>query len=346
MLIAIVLNLVLLAVLAWIWFGRRPSVERFAATNGIVVDDVSLPRVRSALRRTYTGRVVGSLLGALVLGLAALVIGPGAAIGGATIGLVAGTMLGIAVAEHRPRPEPSAVREASLTARTVRGYAPARAGWWIAASAVACVGASAFVAVSAPAGLGPYGPALLLALATLLIIPLGRSLERRIVEAPRDTTQPTVDDALRRAAVRAVHHSVLGVLLCGVAAASVGGLLTQRTLAITSNHTTVFRAPPGSTSISVDTGLRQTYGRNAPVRVSWTEADGSQHQTGWLRLAGSPVSGTSQATAAGLVFWLMMLLSVVAALVQWSRATNAWRRGPPSATVTAPTPAGAAGQVA
>lgn len=333
MLIPVLVEVAFVGLLARIWFGRRPTVDRFATAHGLVVDEASLPPVQRALRATYAGRILGALVGAVVLGSLALVIGVGTAVAAAFIGLVGGTMVGIAIAQRRRRPEPSATRHASLHARTIASYSPAHATRSVVATSIACAAVAILAVITAPAGLGPYGPAIGLALATLLIVPIGRWLQSRIVEAPRDTIQPDVDDALRTTAVRAVHHSVLGVLLCGLAVAAIGGMLTQSTMVVRSGGAIVFRAPPGSTSISVDTGLRQTYGPRAPVRIFWIEADGSEHQTEWQRIAGSPRFSHADNVAASTAFAVVMLFATFWTLLQWARATNAWRQGSTRARV-------------
>jgi hypothetical protein len=345
MLIGIVLEVVVLALLIWIWLGRRPTVERFATAHGVVVDAASIHPVRAQLARTYTGRVVGALVGALLLGLLALLIGVGAAIGASLIGLIAGTMVGIAIAQHRRGPAPGAVRHASLEARSIGDYAPAHSGWWVALTAAVCVLTIVAVPVAAPAGLGPYAAAVALAAVTVLIIPLGAWLMRRIVEAPRDDTAPAVDDALRGAAVRALYHSVLGVLLCGLIVAGVGGLLTQQTLVVTTDHGTVFTAPPGSTSLGVGSGLHQPGDPNPPVLVTWIEADGSEHETVLRNVDGAPTTGTADGSGA-IPFWWLTLIGIIATLVQWARATNAWRRGPRRPAAARATTTGTVGTIA
>jgi hypothetical protein len=328
LIIASLIPIVALMAVGWIWFGRRPTADQFAVAQGVTLDAATLPPVQVALRRTYAGRVLGALLGVVVLGGLGLIVNVGVGVGAACIGLVGGTMVGIALAQHRGRPAAGTVRRASLDARAVGDYGPARAPWSVGATAVAVLGATALALTTAAAGLGPYGAAFGLAVGTLVIIPVGRWLQRRIVEAPRDAIDPDVDDALRSVAVRAVHHSVLGVLLCGLAAACLGGVLTQSTWTVVSGGETVFTAPPGMTSISVDTGLRQAFGPGAPIRVYWIESDGSEHHTGPLDVAGTPRTVSPNLGRVGQLLGWLMLFAAVAALVQWSRAATAARRRP------------------
>ncbi len=337
-----------LVAIGWIWFGRRPTPERFGTAQGLVLDPASLPLVRSALHRTYVGRVVGALAGALGVvafgwALGAIVALPFLGL----LGLVAGTMVGIALAQHRRRSAADAVRHASLTARTVADYAPKHAAWSIALATAACAGLSVAVAITAPAGLGAYAGIAALSAAAVLVVPLGRWLQRRVVEAPRGAAEPRVDDALRATAVRAVHHSVLGVLCCGIVLASLTGMLTLHTLVVLSHGHTVFRAPPGSTSISVDTSLRRLTDPGAPLEVSWIEADGSSHRAVLAGVAGDVETASSGLTGPGRLLGWMSLVVAVAAVVQWAHATSAWKRGGPprpraAATSAIAVPRGAA----
>jgi hypothetical protein len=318
--------LAFLAAVAWVWFGRRPNPERFATAQGIVIDEASLPLVRSALHRTYVGRITGALVGAVALGALAWLLGTIVAIAYLVLlGLVAGTMVGIAVAQHRRRPARDTVRHASLTARTVAGYAPEHAAWSITIAGIACFGLPVLVALNAPAGLGPYAGIVGLAAGAVVVVPLGRILQRRVVEAPRGDANPAVDDALRRTAVSAVHHAILGVLCCGIVLAGLTGALVYNTMVVESEGRVVFHAPPGSTSISVDAG-RQVVDPDAPARVYWTEADGSDHERDLPQADRSAHTEHHGQGPAGLLLGWLSLLVTAAAITQWSRATRAWKR--------------------
>lgn len=312
--------------LVWSWFGAHPSVARFTAAHRITLTEADLPRVRAVLRRTYRGRVLGALAGAIVLGGAALTIGRGAAFVAVIVGLIVGSMVGIALAQDRTRVETVAVRRASLDARTVREYTTRWGPWWVAATASACVLVSVLVVATAPAGLGPYAPLLAGSVAALLIVPVGRVLQRRIVEAPRDELDPGVDDVLRSTAVRAVHHAVLGVLLCALAVAMFAGSATHSTSDVLDDRGVVYTVPPGSTSISVDTGLIQSGHPHGPIRVYWIEANGSEHRSRPLLVSGSPRLGGDDSVALIQLYGWGMVGAAIAALVQWWRAATSWRR--------------------
>ena len=341
--ILVLVQIVFLAALGWIWLGRRPTPARFATAQGITIDGESLPLVASALRRTYLGRVVGTPAGGLTLVAIGWIFGLRVTLAYlALLGFVGGTMIGVVLAQHRRSAAPGSVRQASLTARTVADYSPRYAAWSIAILAVVCAGGCAVVALTAPAGLGAYAGVLVIAAAAVLVVPLGQRLQRRVVEAPRGEADPTVDDALRATAVRTVHHAVLGILCCGILLASLTGALTRTTLAVLADGHVLFQAPPGSTSISVDTGLRQSGHPNAPVRITWTEADGSDHEKAHVRAVGAVYTTSIRPSGLPLFVGSIGLLVTIAAFVEWSRATSAWkRRGPrhsPDAPSTAAVP--------
>jgi hypothetical protein len=341
--VMILLELAVLLGLAANWFGGRTSPERFGSAYDIAINDAALPSVRGVLHRTYLGRVLGGLCGLVLLGGTALLLGVGPAIAGAFVGLVAGTMVGIALAQLRRRADVGSLRHASLDARTVADYAPPHAMRSEAFAAALCIAVPILVVTSAPAGLGPYTPMLVVAAAAVVLAPVGNWLQRRIVEAPRADIAAPVDDALRTAAVRAVHHSVLGVLLCGLVVAGVAGLLTQSNLSVRIDGRTWFTAPPGSTSISVDTGRRLVATPNTgPLRITWTEADGSDHEIEWARVTGHPAYGTASSSGPTPLFGLAVFLGTIAVFVQWGRATSAWKRGP-KRHVVSPVPVATAG---
>jgi hypothetical protein len=343
MVVELLIEAAFVGFLAWTWFGARPTIERFAASHGLAIDSSSRPTVERALRRSYRGRVLGALAGAVALGGLALVFGVALGAVGALVGLIAGSMVGIALAQHRPRADTGAVRQASLAARTVAGYAPAHAVASIAFTTLLCLALPALAILVAPAGLGPYGAGIVAAVSAVLIVPVGFVLQRRIVEAPRDTLAAPVDDALRTAAVRSVHHAMLGVLLCGITVAGFIGAVVQNPMTVVDDRGTVFTAPPGSTSLSIDTGRIQAGEPDAPVRVYWTEADGSEHHTRWLAVDGPPRLGDDDDVFAVQAFGWTMVFAAFGALRNWWRAATSWRRatrGP--APVAAADPAGAA----
>lgn len=347
MILSIMIELAIVLALAWNWFGGRTSPDRFASAYGIVMDEPGRQSVRNVLHRTYLGRVFGGLGGLALLGLTALLLGVGPAIAAAFVGLIAGTMVGIALAQVRRHSVPGSVRHASLNARTVRDYAPARAGRPVALVTVTGIVVSVLVVATAPAGLGPFTPVVFVAVATVLIAPFGVWLQRRIVEAARDDIDPSVDDALRTAAVRAVHHSILGVLLCGLVVAGVAGLLTSSNLTVHVDDHILFTAPPGSTSISPETSARSADNpETGPLRVSWIEADGSHHQTRWARVTGSVSFGSSNFQGLSSLFGLTVFLGGLAVFVEWGRATSAWKRRPAKPLPVTRVPSVSAGSTA
>jgi len=339
--VALVFWLLFLGFLAWTWFGHRPSVDRFVTRHGIAVSNRDLPCVDRALHRSYRGRVVGALLGAL-LGTVALTAGAGFAAVGAFVGLVSGSMVGVALAQRRTRRNPEVVRRASLDARTIGGYTTRRGAWWITAAAGGCLVVPLLVVATAPAGLGPFGPALLGAIAAVLIVPVGVFLQRHIVEAPRDGLEPHVDDVLRSTAVRAVHHSVLGVLLCGLTVASFAGGMTTIRDSVLGDRGIPFAFVP-ATPVPLDPGQIRADHLRGPIRVHWTDADGTDHVSEPFYVARERPDRAGGSWVSLLLFGSALAAAIVA-LVQWWRATTSWRRpaarrGGGTTVDTAPVPA-------
>jgi hypothetical protein len=129
---------------------------------------------------------------------------------------------------------------------------------------------------------------------------------------------------------------MLGVLLCGVVVAAVGGMLVQSTLAVNLGTRTLFSAPPGSTSISIDTGVRQvTSPDTGPVRVYWIEADGSEHTKFFSHVVGVPDYGSPDTSVTSGLFGVVLLAGAVGVFLEWGRAASAWRRRGSGPTPTA-----------
>ena len=268
-----------LAAVAWVWLGRRPTPERFATAQGIVHRrGVTPPRcaprctaptsdaspVRSPVRWSLGGWPGCSGTTAAIPYLVLL-------------GLVAGTMVGIAVAQHRRRRPGDAVRHASLTARTVADYAPRARG--VVRSAITGI------AVSRAARSGhrstrrrawaPTPGSSILAAAAVVVVPLGRILQRRVVEALAATRIP---HRRRRAApYRGRCRAPRGprrALLRDRARGSHRDPGANHADHRKSTAGRVLHAPPGSTSISVDTGRqavdpeRRPSGSTGPRRTA------------------------------------------------------------------------------
>jgi hypothetical protein len=313
----------LLGLLLVLWLGARPTAERFAKAHDLVLDEHARTLVQHTLRHTYRGRVVGALAGAACAVLVTRIGGLASLVVPATlVGVLSGTLVGIAAAQHRRGHPRGTIRIASLDARSIEDYAPNHSAVRLWCGAAGCV-AAVLTVFASPFALGPYRTPLLVALLGVALVPLARRIERRIVEAPREDVDADVDHALRTAAVRAVHHATLGVLACGIGLAAVVGFASRTSMVVVSGDRVLFRAPPASTSLSAS---RSPFTGSA-VQVTWIEANGSRHERWISDPGGARVTSTGSHLSGFLArsFPWLGLGATVLALFEWRKAAGAWR---------------------
>lgn len=331
------------ALLAWVLFGNRPRVERFVAVNDLPRRPTDLERIRSVLRRTYRARVVGGLLGFLTGSVVGARVSHPQMVAGGGIGLLLGTMLGIALAQLRRRRTPAGTRSASLRIRDAADYRPPAATAVTLAVSLLVAGYGVLVVASAPQGTDTARLPLAVGAATLLAVPLGRWLQRRTVEMQRvdaDETAIRVDDALRAAAVRGVHHATLGVLCCGLLLTGYVGTTTQNVIEVRDGDRVLLREPALTMTAVPPRSVDPVSDRRVTWRVTWTAPDGSEHERRVHGTrAGTLVAGTwGFGPVAWIGFWAV-LVGLVGACFEWGRAAKAWRRpqripSPPPDAVT------------
>ena len=227
--------------------GSRPKARRFLEVNGLTVRPGDEEWVRAALHRTYISRLAGGIVGCLLGAGTAARLGTGFAVGGAGIGLLTGTLLGIAVAQKRRSTTTDRSRSASLVARDPEDYRPPHATKITTGVAIVVLGYGTFALATVDGAIGVTGTLFASGFATLLAVPLGRWLQRRTTELQRTETDPDslrVDDGLRASAVRGIHHATLGVLFCGLLILGYAASSTQTFVGITNGDRVLFRAPP------------------------------------------------------------------------------------------------------
>jgi len=341
--IEIVFAVIPLAILAYALIGNRPDPDRFATANDLVLDDASRDDVERALERTSRFRIGGACIGAAIGALiVAVTMGPALLATGLTAVLL-GTLIGIGISPFHRADPPGALRSASLTVRCVDDHRPPRARFVLRGLLLLIV---VFAIVVASGATDEIARTRLLT-ATVLAIGLsawvgGAWLQRRIVERTRERDDPAhlrVDDALRSSAVRAVHHAVVGVLLCVLALVGVVGVTSQTFVGVDLGGHTVFHAPAGATVDSVE-NLTPEGSAVATVRIRWTDADGRRHET--VRSAAGDATITmgdlwANVWILSFGFWCTTI-GFLGALYQWGRASKAWRR-PARRTVPPQTPA-------
>lgn len=331
----------LLGLLLW---GNRPTPDRFAAANNLTLEDASRAEVAAALRRTYRGRVVGGGVSFLVaLGFATLE-GSGLNFARGLAAVLAGTLIGIALAQLTPAPDPGAVRVASLEARDADDYRPRHAKTTIAAALAVMFACGTVALLSHERNIQLLVIAVGIAVLSVGTVALGAFLQRRIVEHAHDRRDPDharVDVALRASAVRAVHHATVGILLCGIAFLGVSTTApakirvydeTQRFAErgadrIADPAELVFELPGDSTDIKIA-------GDNVSSRIDWTDANGVRHSR---ELANTRTEYHLLTTErhydlpVGFIAVNLItgLLAGIGALLEWRAAAQAWRQPGP-----------------
>jgi hypothetical protein len=309
----------LLAALLW---GNRPTPARFAAANGLTLDDETRAEVRAALRRTYRGRVLGGSASFVIAVAFGVATGTDFSFTRGLAAVLAGTLVGIALAQFTPAPAPGAVRVASLDARDVDDYRPRRAKVVLGVALGILLGYSvSFLAFGATGAMVVIVP--VVALAGIAVVVLGGWIQRRIVEQARarvDEDQARVDDALRASAVRAVHHATVGILLCGIAFVGITGA-RWGPIDVEVAGETRFQLAPGASDVVT-----------GGERIWWTDFSGDRHArvvpravghiTGWHQRSESP--------AVSIVGAFLALLAGVGAVLEWREAARAWRRPRPT----------------
>lgn len=346
MLIIIVAVVGLVALCGYVLIGNRPQPERFLAVNGLPVRPDDVAHVGAALRHTRRARAAGGAVGLLLGALGAWTLGTATAIGGAGIGLLGGSLLGIAVSQPRRRPKVAGERHASLTVRDPADYLPSRATVTTTVLALAVVGLTVVALALADAELGRLLAVFVIALGTIAAIPLGRVAQRRTVELARDSVDPTsvrVDDAVRANAVRSIHRATLGILFCGVLLAGYGMVASQLFQGVRVGDHLVVRTEPGSHDLRVRTG--EVVPGAVRVDVTWTDADGHHRHRARTVTGASVTSGwlVDVGALVGLGWWAMVV-GFVGAVVQWGRTAKSWRspqRSPSAGAAEQTTGAGA-----
>jgi len=329
--------LLVAAVAIAVFAVNRPRAERFFTANGLDERPDDVAHVRALLHHTRVSRLAGGVVGIVLGGVSGASLGGPGALAGAGIGLLAGTMLGITVSQPRPEPPASPVRAASLSAREPRDYLPRHARTVTLGLAVLVVVYAVVAMTTAIAPLGRTIAIFVTGLATVLAVPVGRVFQRRTLELRRadvDAASVRVDDALRAAALRGIHHATLGILLCGLLLVGYGAVATQGVEGLQVRGVTVVSAPPLSTGF----GFASPASATARTQLAhWTEPDGSRHVTSVPTRAvqaRDAFIGTivDHPVLDGIGAWATMI-GFFGALLEWWRAAGSWRR--PQATPTA-----------
>ncbi len=317
---------------AFLLWGNRPTPEQFATTNHLELDDESRTTVAIALRRTYRGRVFG---GAGSFVVAVLIAASGASTLSFASGLAAifaGSLVGIALAQRGCTPaDPMPI--ASLEARDPHDYRPRRAAIAIGLALAVLIGYGLAMVLSYDVNrTRAVVTAMVVGIAAVATVAIGARLQRRIVEQAQDHRNPQharVDDALRAGAVRAVHHAVMGILLCGITLLAVTGATRTETMRVERDGHVVMTLPSDGHDFRIATEAG-TYS------VTWIGADGVEQATS-LAAARSPEvyditsptsSGISNGPMVALGFWLAFAAGI-GALFEWRAAARSWRRPSP-----------------
>jgi hypothetical protein len=321
-LILLVLWALPLWLLVWTLRDNRPRARRFLRVN-----DLATRPADEDVRRTYISRLAGGVVGLAIGAAAGGRLGIGFAIGGGGIGLLMGTLLGIALAQVRRARAPDGARSASLDVRDPANYRPPHTSEVTAGLTLFVVGYGTFAITTAHGELGVTVALFVTGFATVLSVPIGRWLQRRTIELQRADTDPDsirVDDALRASAARGIHHATVGVLMCGLLILGYAATSTQSYLGVKDEHRVLLRTPTLTRTITAD-----SLGSSRPnhLRVHWTEADGSRHTMIIERRGPRTITGNiwSDGTLLGIGYWVT-IFGFIGAIIQWSRAAKAWRQ--------------------
>ncbi len=307
--------------------GNRPSPEQFFSVNGLVAVPETPTFVGARLRATYRGRVGGALIGALVGVTAGSALGWASAFGCGVIGVLAGAMGGMAVAQASRSPSTGDRHFASLEVRDPISYAPRRAPLWEVVLAVIVVAYGLVVVMTFDEHAAGAVAQIGVGLAAIVALAGGRRIRRRIAEHRRTSLEPAAvcaDDALRAVGVRGIHHATMGVLFCGLLLLGVAGIRTQTFEGVSIDGHVVVRVAPGSHDLNVATladgaQVRWTDRRGTPhfsrvtvpARMRHTYTVGRLWNDGWLVALG----------------FATVVVGFVGALAQLGRASRAWRHG-------------------
>ena len=308
--------------------GNRPRTARFFAVNELDPRPTDAEHVDAVLRLTRRSRVAGAVVGCVLGGVtAAASLGIGGVVAGAGIGLLAGTMLGITIAQPWARAPVTTVRVASLAVRDASDYLPRRAQTYTLVLAVFVGGYAVAAMITAAVPLTSTMIAIFVTgAATILSVPIGHVFQQRTVELRRpdvDAGSVRVDDALRASALRGIHHATLGILMCGLILVGYGAIATQNVTTVRVGSRVVLRVA-SETMVSVPEPFVVEHPRR--YRIEWTEPGGAHH-TKIVRTGAEPLTFDSPNVGPllGIGFWVA-LVAFLGALVEWSRAAKAWRR--------------------
>ncbi len=320
--------LVPLALVLVALIGNRPRADRFFAVNELDPRPRDVEHVDAVLRLTRRSRVAGAVVGCVLGGVTASAsLGIGGVVAGAGIGLLAGTMLGITIAQPRARAPLTTVRVASLEARDASDYLPRRAYAHTLVLAVFLGGYAAVAMITASVPLTSTMIAIFATgAATILSVPIGHVFQQRTVELRRpdvDAESVRVDDTLRASALRGIHHATLGILMCGLILVGYGAIATQNVTTVRVGSRVVLRVASETMNAVPDPFLVEQPTR---FRINWTEPGGAR-RTKIVRTQGAPLTFDSPHVGPllGVGFWVA-LVAFLGALVEWSRAAKAWRR--------------------
>jgi hypothetical protein len=320
----LLLSGLLVTLAALLFAGNRPTPERFAAAHRLTLDDVTRERVAARLQRTYRGRLLGGTIGFVVAIVIAIASGQRLGYATGLAAILAGTLVGIALAQFASRPEPGAVRAASLDARRPADYRPRGASIALGialvlllAYATACFAAGMqgrlLIATIVSAGVG------------IVAVFVGNWLERRIVElAPPvgDADALAVDDALRSGAVRAVHHATIGIVLCACAFLGITGA-SWTLMQVKVGDRVVFETH--AATLVVSGGFTTAAGHRMDV-IEWTDPEGTRHRRMVSGMTGYDITSDSSIPLIGA---LLALFTGIGALMEWRAAARAWREPAP-----------------
>ena len=315
--------------------GNRPQADRFFAVNELDPRPRDVEHVDAVLRRTRRSRVAGAVVGCVLGGVTASAsLGIGGVVAGAGIGLLAGTMLGITIAQPRAGAPLTTTRVASLAVRDANDYLPRRAHTYTLMLAVFVGGYAAVAMITAAAPLTSTMIAIFATgIATILSVPIGHVFQQRTVELRRpdvDAESVRVDDTLCASALRGIHHATLGILMCGLILVGYGAITTQNVTTVRVGSRVLLRVASETMNAVPDPFLVEHPHR---FRIEWTEPGGAR-RTKIVRTDGAQVTldSSNVGPLLGVGFWVA-LVAFIGALLEWSRAAKAWRR-------TQTTPAG------